>query len=300
MKRQSTLWAIVLATTVALLAVSCGTSTAPALPTATQVPSPTPAPSLPPATQAPSPLPTPAPAEAIEIPEAGARLTLPLHVLAYVGQPDQAVTATLRWQDGTELSQTFHPLPAPDGRGLLIASLDWTTEGQPPQPPTQSAALALYDAAGETLAEQTVTVLGVDDPETQLIDLYWTLGESPEAEQRRVVRSDDLPATALRELLWGPPPRNLAGFGTAIPTPEEVLSYPGRGPDWGVRVTLRGLTIENGIATADFSKEMRAYGGGSMRVQAIRGQINLTLTQFSGIDQVRIAIEGQTEGVLEP
>jgi spore germination protein GerM len=65
-------------------------------------------------------------------------------------------------------------------------------------------------------------------------------------------------------------------------------------------VTLRGLTIEDGVATADFTKEMNAYGGGSARVQAIREQIARTLQQFATVDEVVIAVSGETEGVLQP
>lgn len=79
-----------------------------------------------------------------------------------------------------------------------------------------------------------------------------------------------------------------------------MLSYPGREPGWGPRVTLRSLTIVDGVATAGFSKELNAYGGGSLRVMLIRQQIRQTLLQFPTVREVRIAIEGQTEGVLEP
>jgi len=116
----------------------------------------------------------------------------------------------------------------------------------------------------------------------------------------RVLKTPRIGTTALDELLWGPPPGNLAGFSTALPTPEQVLSFAGRGADWGPRVTLRGLTIVNGVATANFSKEMAAYGGGSLRVRLIREQITRTLQQFATVREVRIAVEGQTEGVLEP
>ena len=70
------------------------------------------------------------------------------------------------------------------------------------------------------------------------------------------------------------------GFTTAIPIPEKVLAYPGRAADWGPRITLLNLTIENGVATADFSKELKAYGGGSLRVKLISDQIRQTLEQF--------------------
>jgi len=78
------------------------------------------------------------------------------------------------------------------------------------------------------------------------------------------------------------------------------LSFPGRRMDWEPRVTLRGLTIVDGVATANFSRELTAYGGGSLRVHLIREQITRTLKQFSTVREVRIAIEGQTEGALEP
>jgi spore germination protein GerM len=63
---------------------------------------------------------------------------------------------------------------------------------------------------------------------------------------------------------------------------------------------LRSLTIVDGVATADFSKELKAYGGGSLRVMLLRQQIRQTLVQFPTVREVRIAIEGQTAGVLEP
>jgi hypothetical protein len=240
--------------------------------------------------------------EAIELPRPGAALVLPIHILAHVGEPGQQLSARLIWDDGTELVQSYTTLEDPEGGGLLVDSLDWTMETQPPEPPTQPATLTLRNEAGDSLAEVEVTVLSPEDPDTARIDLYWALGELLESEQRRVLDTGDLPATSLEELLWGPPPRNLAGFGTAIPTPEEVLSYPGREDDWGVRVRLRSLTIENGVATADFSKEMRAYGGGSARVQMIRDQVSQTLMQFQepAIDQVKIAVDGETEGILQP
>jgi len=65
-------------------------------------------------------------------------------------------------------------------------------------------------------------------------------------------------------------------------------------------VTLRQLTIVDGVATADFSKEMQAYGGGSLRVTLIRQQIEQALMQLPDVHAVIIAVEGETEGVLQP
>jgi len=245
-------------------------------------------------------LPWPQPAGPIEIPSAGARVTLPLHILARIGQPGGQIITRLRWQDGTELLRVLPVLRGADGQGLLIGTLNWMHEGPPPQPATQPATLELLSASGELQARQAVMVLSANDPDTQLVTRYWVLGEELVPVQQRVPRTVRIGTAALNELLWGPGPPNLAGFTTAIPTPEQVLSYPGREPDWDPRVTLRSLTIVDGLATADFSKELQAYGGGSLRVMLIRQQIRQTLLQFPTVREVRIAIEGQTEGVLEP
>jgi hypothetical protein len=227
-------------------------------------------------------------------------VTLPLHILAHLGQPGGQLIARLRWQDGTELMRVLPVLRGADGQGLLIGNLNWMNEGPPPQPPPQPATLELLSASGQLQARQTVTVLNASDPDTQLITLYWVLGEEVVPVQQHVPRTVRIGTAALNELLWGPGPPNLAGFSTAIPTPEQVLSYLGREMDWGPRVTLRSLTIVDGVATADFSRELKAYGGGSLRVMLIRQQIRQTLLQFPTVREVRIAIAGQTEGVLEP
>lgn len=135
-------------------------------------------------------------------------------------------------------------------------------------------------------------------PEMREIVLYWVgAGERLEAEYRSIPRTAAIGQATLKELLKGP---QQPGLSTAIPTPEEVQNYPGREADWGDQVRLLGLTIEDGVATVNFSQEMRAYGGGSTRVMLIRQQITRTLQQFPTIQEVRIAIEGQSEGVLEP
>ncbi|MCL4535477.1 MAG: GerMN domain-containing protein [Bacteroidetes bacterium] len=48
------------------------------------------------------------------------------------------------------------------------------------------------------------------------------------------------------------------------------------------------------------SLEMQAYEGGPLMVKLLHDQIVSTLKQFSTVREVRVAVEGQTEGVLEP
>jgi hypothetical protein len=240
--------------------------------------------------------------EPVDIPAADARVMLPLHLLARLGPPGDRVQALLQWQDGTLLSNWFTLLRGEEGRGLLIGNLDWVNLPQPPQPATQRATLALRDQYGQLLAERDVVVVGAGDPATEEIQLYWTISgtERTGPQPRRILKTAQPGTAALQELLWGPPEISQVGYGTALPTPEEVLRFPGREPAWGPRVTLRRLTIVDGVATADFSQELRAYGGGSLRVRLIGEQITRTLRQFSSVREVQIAIEGQTEAALEP
>ncbi|HYO48227.1 MAG TPA: GerMN domain-containing protein [Chloroflexia bacterium] len=251
-------------------------------------------------------------AAGIEVPAAGARVTLPLHILARVGQPCEKVTATLTWQDGTRLSQTFANRKGEDRRGLLIESIDWLTEGPPPQPRTQGATLEIRGKSGALLGRQQITVLSPDDPNTQRVKLYWVdpdkAADAVNVEdalvpvERVIPRTERVGTAALEELLWGPDPRvkAFAGFGTSIPLPDKVLSYPVHHPDWGPRVRLLKLEIKNGVAIPDFSREIGAYGGGSSQVRFIYGQIAATLKQFPSVKQVVVAVEGETEGVLQP
>jgi spore germination protein GerM len=193
-------------------------------------------------------------------------------------------------------------LEGPDGEGLLIESLWWQANIPPlPFPPTQPATLEIRATDGPVLAEEQLTVLSWDDvANVQEVTVYFLLDEELQAVTRVVPRTVRIGTAALEELLWGPPPPNAAGFITALPLPSDVLAYPGQGPDWGPRVRLLELTIEDSVATANFSREFRAYGGGSLRVTLIREQITRTLLEFPTVQEVVIAVEGETEGVLEP
>jgi hypothetical protein len=250
-------------------------------------------------------------------PELGANVALPLHLWAAIGEPGQEVVARLRWADGTELEQRFRLLRGLDGAGLLLANLEWVNMLAPPEPPTQGALLEIRDLSGDLLARRSVTVLAPGDAAARTVQVYWTVtgAELTTPQLRQVVLdpgrprpghwwalsdTERLAVGALEELLWGPPLISQVGFSTALPTPEEVLSYPGREADWGSRVALQGLIITDSVATASFSPGLRAYGGGSLRAQLIREQITRTLLQFPEISAVRIAIDGQVEAVLEP
>jgi germination protein M len=92
---------------------------------------------------------------------------------------------------------------------------------------------------------------------------------------------------ALAELLKGPVgAEKQEGLTTAIPQGTRLISY----------------KVENGKATADFSSELKNYGGGSARVQAIINQITNTVTSNDkAARSVQITIEGvPAEESLQP
>jgi len=154
----------------------------------------------------------------------------------------------------------------------------------------------------------------VETPQLHTIQLYFSHTSMSESTTcvlpvtRTVSGGGRTEWLALEALLEGPTPEEEAqGFFTSIPNPEEVAAFKERlmesgqpEPYLGDRVELRTLRIEDGTAYVDFSAEMKAYGGGSLRVMCIRQEVTKTLEQFPGIERVVISIDGQTEGVLEP
>jgi len=63
---------------------------------------------------------------------------------------------------------------------------------------------------------------------------------------------------------------------------------------------LQKITVENGVAKADFDEQLEFQVGGSCRVAAIRAQITQTLKQFPTVKEVIISINDRTEDILQP
>ena len=102
--------------------------------------------------------------------------------------------------------------------------------------------------------------------------------------ERMVFDTKNLAEASLRLLLEGPNVGEAdGGYVSSIP----------RG------VWLNSIKIEDGVARADFSKELSATAG-SCNIAAIKTQIEKTLLQFETVKGVRISVEGKTEGILEP
>ncbi len=235
----------------------------------------------------------------LDAPAANQDITLPLHVAFRGAQSESQVVARLRYGNGVVLEQTVPVVIGSDGVGYGVANLMWTTESAPPPTPSGPATFEIVREDGALLQRVSVNVL--PEEATQRVKVHWISPDGqPIVFEQAVPRTPQIGAAALQELLNGPPDGNLAGATTALPTTQEIVQFGGRDGSWGYRVRLLKLTITDGVATANFSKELQAYGGGSARVQAIRQQIEGTLQQFPSVQQVVIQIEGQSEGVLQP
>lgn len=234
----------------------------------------------------------------LELPEPLATVTFPLGILAHVGTPGQQVRASVIWDDGTRTSSSHTLLQGTDGRGLLAVPLA-LGPSDPPHPPTQAALVEITTLEGSPLAWQPVRLLHPQDPAAMTIEVFWIRGGKIAAETLRIPRTQAIGHASLERLLWGPVPGNVEGFASAIPSPAQVLSYPGRDSSWGERVVLRKLAIVNGVARADFSIELNGHSGGAEQVAQIRQQIEATLRQFRTVSDVLITVNGQP-ALLEP
>ena len=160
---------------------------------------------------------------AIQIPAPNATVTLPLHILARFHTPDTQIEAELLWGDGTILTNTL-PVLREDGDAIVVDSMNWLIESEPPHPATQQARLTLRHLTGEVIAQQDVTVLRFDSPDTLQVQLYFLDDQVGVQHNTGHTTHAGSRSAALQELLWGIDPSSLAGFTTALPTPEEVLN----------------------------------------------------------------------------
>lgn len=102
--------------------------------------------------------------------------------------------------------------------------------------------------------------------------------------ERTVAQTSAVGRAAIGELLKGPTAEErAAGYLTQIP-PYAALNW---------------LVISDQAAKADFTAGLEP-GGGSCRVQAVRGEIEGTLLQFDTVETVVISVEGDSSTALQP
>lgn len=147
-----------------------------------------------------------------------------------------------------------------------------TTAAGPAVTSTTVPPTSVASAPGET-----TTTLPTPRPESNEITIY-LLDDSGEAiATTRTVTTEGVARAALEALIEGPTPREfVVGLRTAFPADSLVL----------------GVTIEDGIATVDMSREFEA-GGGSAAILGRLAQLVYTLTEFDSIDRVDLLLDGE-------
>lgn len=119
---------------------------------------------------------------------------------------------------------------------------------------------------------------------TRTVRVYFVRDENVGVGGRVLTGADvGAPAqAAVRALLAGPTAEEREfGLGSAVPA----------------GVTLRGLTVRDGLATVDLSGGF-ASGGGSLSMQLRAAQVVFTLTQFPTIDRVAFELDGEPISAL--
>ena len=146
---------------------------------------------------------------------------------------------------------------------------------------------AVNDGVFDERAGEFLEVL--ENRETERVELYFMRVEDGFEKavpvSRKVSTAGGLEVSTLEALLEGPRPE------------EKEKDYYSSIPDG---VEIEHFEMQAGRAYVSFNAELDRDVAGSARVQAIRDQIRMTLRQFEKIERVEIAVDGQTEGILQP
>jgi germination protein M len=118
--------------------------------------------------------------------------------------------------------------------------------------------------------------------QTMVIRAYFVLAGAPGVEGlvptlREVPETTAVARAAMDALLRGEILGDYASLSTAIPAGTRLL----------------GLSIHDGVATVDLSREFES-GGGSASAFRRLGQVVYTLTQFPSVQSVLVQVEGRT------
>ena len=154
--------------------------------------------------------------------------------------------------------------PQPSGEPTPSATPGSTPSGSPAGTPAPTPTPT--PASGDTIVIRAYYVL---DGEPGVEGLVPTLWEVPET--TAVARA------AMETLLRGEILADYDRLATAIPAGTRLL----------------GLSIKDGVATVDLSREFES-GGGSASAFRRLGQVVYTLTQFSTVRSVLFQVEGRT------
>lgn len=161
-----------------------------------------------------------------------------------------------------------------DGGTVSTTEGPETTVTLPPEDPTTTTTSTTAPTGSTT----TTTVT----EDTMTLNVYYSRGELISAAARVVPKTQQVGAAAMKALLEGPTAvEEEAGMVTNIPAGTTFL----------------GLTIDDGVATVDLSKEY-ASGGGTLSMMMRLAEVVFTLTQFPTVDGVNFKLDGEPIDVL--
>lgn len=162
------------------------------------------------------------------------------------------------------------------------------------KPATPTGVLEVFENSAKDGTEINKVTIPVTfaESETMNVNAFFTTSATATdcttlaAVPRRIAVTQATARASLLELLKGPSTdESTAGYGTAIPSGTELLS----------------ISIEGGVATAEFSSALDANVAGSCNVSTIRAQIEQTLKQFTSVTSVVILVDGEAAAeVLQP
>ncbi len=224
----------------------------------------------------------------VSSPASGEVIGLPLVIKGKARVFESTFAYRLLDADGTELVAGHAMADAPDvGQfGDFVV----TTSYDAPKGDHGTVEVFEYSAKDGSVINLAQVPVVFPSMATMTVKTYWTTAESAEdcalveASEHRIAKTAATAHAALSQLLAGPDTTDIAnGFGTSIPQ----------------LTTVKSITIEDGVATAEFSNVIET--GGSCRVASIRAQIESTLKQFPTVTTVVIRSEGRTaEESLQP
>lgn len=173
----------------------------------------------------------------------------------------------------------------------IIALITVTMVGCNEKQSTKSAAQSSASVSSDAEQKKTDNVVAVNPieekqtPKTTTttqpvkkteIELYFgnNQGDKIVKEMRSVNTSSNLPKTALEQLVAGPESKDLI---STIPEGTRILN----------------IDVIKGVAYANFSSELstRHWGGSAMEALTIQSIVD-TLTQFDGVEKVKILLDG--------
>ena len=172
-----------------------------------------------------------------------------------------------------QMRKMTHTVAAVSAVGILALTAGCTDEQKEPQTGTAAQTEQTKDAGAPAAAaskEVKVNVYYPRDDGTGLLPVSRTVK----------LENEDKYTAALKSLLTGTKEK---GQTNVIPK----------------KAKLRSVTVKDGVATADFSKELQQnFSGGSTGEEMLIGSIVNTLTDFPEVKKVQILIDGASVETL--